>query len=87
MIVFSMVITKKESILELKAAQKATRPSKISAKKINITFASTLYNYASVVVRATDQNRPTVEGIVGSNSSQGPIPFSLRFRILFFPNF
>ena len=33
-----MVITKKESILKLKAALKATRLSKISSKKINITF-------------------------------------------------
>ena len=48
-IVFSMVITKKESILKLKAALKATRLSKISSKKINITFATSLYNYASVV--------------------------------------
>ena len=40
------------------------------------------------MVRATDQNRPTNEGTVCSNHSQGPILFFPRIiRILFFHNF
>ena len=90
-----MVSTKKESSLKLKAAQKATRLSKISLKKINISFAISLINYASaelcgVVVRAIDQNVPTGEGIVGSKSHPGTGPiffFSRIFKFLFFPIF
>ena len=47
-VVYWILITKIKAILKKKVPQKATRLSKISLKKINSTFETSLHNYASV---------------------------------------
>ena len=48
-VVYWILITKIEAILKKKVPQKATKLSKISLKKINLTSETSVHNYASVV--------------------------------------